>query len=992
MRTPETHPVSAALEAALVAEMNRHPILVWLDRDNHYGAFVDDLSARQKPRFAAPVLALRGSYVELIVELEAVASGVDESPLLLHVPYANEESIKETPLFEIYAAGYRFRKRLDTLIQEAAAGRVPPDELTELLAQEEPTLEVADAWMSRRLDQSAGELAAILRSLDLTAVVDDLRRIGPLSRRMGSVEARQILQRHLAAHVGLRVDWPYPTTPRPGEPPKIEAFGDVVSSWALCVEFAHDLKRPTVAPPLAGLADLPPPLSDAALALAHHLRVVDADGYTALANDVARMIDEERSAGGPGELGRIDTFRFEEEKLYVGALDALQTGQWDTARQWSHDRLEGSSVWLERDPERKSAWILVREAAELGAAVASSELDYSVCHSLVDAASEYADQGAPIDRLHRHLEQSREARLYSRVPCFEELRAALDATRVAYWGWAESMARAWSALCEGLGALPTSQGQQRRIFEDVVRPLLDDNDKTVLFLVDALRFEMAQELLEQIGRPSRTNLRLSPRLAELPSVTEVGMNVLAPAAQAGKLRPVLDKKQRRFVGFQAAEFMVNSPATRKKAMFHRAGGGACPWHELADLLTMSAGDLRASLRQSRLAIVHSIEIDAAGEKGAGLSVFAGVIRKLRKAYKLLREAGVRRFVITSDHGFLLRRPGDPVVAHGQGFDAMPRYAIYENVAPDDRLGVPMRTLDYLDVDRSLLFPRGLEVFPMGKLRTYVHGGNSPQERVIPVLTLEHKLAAGSDDHRYVVVVEETSVRGELCSVRARVDCGPGQSGLAFADTSHIELDLRVVEQLEARAHMLGASGSATLQDGALQAEVGKPFEVLFRLTGPTPARVRVQLYHPSGTHAVESARVDERFAVTVVRAAASEPSANETATQPASNAAEVKAGTGGSPGPAAATEASAPSAGAAKREPAEDEWLEAYDDEGARRIFAHLNAYGSVSESQLIDMLGSPRKLRKFSRRFEDYAKRAPFLVLIKVVGTGKLYVKVSER
>ena len=70
-------------------------------------------------------------------------------------------------------------------------------------------------------------------------------------------------------------------------------------------------------------------------------------------------------------------------------------------------------------------------------------------------------------------------------------------------------------------------------------------------------------------------------------------------------------------------------------------------------MTREATSLKQSIARARLVVVHSREIDNAGEKGVGPAVFDQVLQKLRAAWQLLRDAGVRRFVFTADHGFLL---------------------------------------------------------------------------------------------------------------------------------------------------------------------------------------------------------------------------------------------------------------------------------------------------------------------------------------------------
>jgi hypothetical protein len=112
-------PVSAKLCEFLEADIARHQIVVWIDPNGHFSKFVDDL--REAGGWVAPVLAHRGSYLELMVELEHHAGSIDKAPVLVHLPGPIE--VKSTPMLEIYCAGKQFRKALDTLIREAAVGR-----------------------------------------------------------------------------------------------------------------------------------------------------------------------------------------------------------------------------------------------------------------------------------------------------------------------------------------------------------------------------------------------------------------------------------------------------------------------------------------------------------------------------------------------------------------------------------------------------------------------------------------------------------------------------------------------------------------------------------------------------------------------------------------------------------------------------------------------------------------------------------------------------
>ena len=965
-------PVSAKLCEFLEADIARHQIVVWIDPNGHYSKLVDDL--RESGGWVAPVLAHRGSYLELMVELEHHAGGIDKAPMLVHLPGPIE--VKSTPMLEIHCAGKQFRKALDTLIREAAVGLVPPAEVDEFLAGPEVSLGNADAWMAARVSAASGELAAKLQAMSITALATALLDHGsPLSKHLeGSRDFGQ-LWHHLASHLGLPEGWTYPVA-RKRVTTAVQA-GEALASWSLCVEYVHDLRRDALAEVLRGIKDsLAPPLRDACCAVARSLRDTAEDAYESLALDVERLIETEARDGRPGDLGKIDTFRFEEQQLCIGALDALDASDWDNAAVWARERLEGKSFWIRRDAARKNAWNLIAATAALGQAVAGAKLEYRTADSLEEATARYVERGAKVDRRQRELAQRTEELLFDKVPHVARLRAAIERARIIYVVWQDQRAREWSALCERDGALPGADLQQRQIFEDVVRPLLED-DKTVLFLVDALRFEMATELLELLGPAAAPSARLRPRLAELPSVTEIGMSALAPIAQAGKLRPVLAGKDktaaRRFEGFASANFQVKTRDQRKKAMATRAGGAACPSFTIEDLLRMTSADLHLSLRQAKLALVISTQIDAGGEKGIGASVFSTELLRIRAAWQLLREAGVNRFVITSDHGFMLREKGDATIEHGQGYDAMARYALY-NVALSnpDQFSVSLRSLQYEDVEGYLVFARGSAVYECAKDRNFVHGGNSPQERIIPVLTLEHKNPAGASDRRYDLIIEEKGSIDGMHFVQAKLQIAAGQKGLAFAEPSSVDFDVRVVDDARVQAHTNQAGLGAEMRGGVVHTRVGRSFQLLFRLTGPREARVQIELFHPSGTQTIEAQVIDRRFEVTEAKPEPPPPPKPEAAPAPATaSRAPVKP-----PAPVVASDA----------------WLDGYTDPGVRKVFAHIAQFGAINEAEATAMLGSPRAFRTFSRMFETLAELAPFAAAIDPESSPKRYVKRNPK
>lgn len=952
-------PVSAALESDLQEWARRQGVVVWLDLDSHYSAFVDRLvAARTAGALPYEVRAFRGSHLALMMSLEGIAGGAEKVPLVIHLPGFNEESVRDTPLFELYAAGSRYRKALDTLITEAAAGRVRPDQIATFKEQPGVTLDSADAWLTALLNNGEAGTAAQLRAMQPTAVFDDLLTGGNIAGRIGQPGGEDALWERLAALTGLPTSWRSATLPP--SPPRAEDVAFAAASWALGVEYVHDLKRAPVNPRLAEAHDLPRAVIDTCRGIASHLRERHASFYERTADETEALLVDEVEAAQGDDLGKIDTFRFEEDRVLEGALAALGAGGWDAAAKWAAPRVDpkpvAASFWLRRDPSRQAAWELVHDAARLGQSIARAGERLPERESLDAAVSAYVDRGTGVDQAHRHLEQRRVALLYPQLPEFETLRARLDDVRRTWRQWADGWARDFSALCHAHGFLPEASLQQRTIFDEVVKPMTQEAGTTAYFVIDAFRFEMGAELYRQLVETPATTMQLKARLAELPTVTEVGMNVLAPVVTNGRLRPTLSTNDGgSILGFSAGEFRVFDPETRKRAMHDRVGGAACPWLTLEDVVSRDSASLKRSIAQARLLVVHNREIDKAGEGGFGPVGFDHVMQKLRAAWHLLRDAGVRRFVFTSDHGFLLFDESAAVAqAHGRRIDPKRRH-VFSPVAADHagEVRVALSDLGYDGVDGHLMFPETTAVFDTGKRsKSFVHGGNSLQERVIPVVTMVHRAAAGGSTLQYGITAQaREDVAGMHClEVKLNV---AAQGALDFGSARDIELSLRVPDVVEVQVELCQTRGNARIVGGAVQATVGEPFELFFRLSGSSDARVRVELHHPGAVADVLPYVPEARFAVAAARALSSPPPS---------------------------TAVAAPAGRAS--------WLEQLPEGGVRQLFEHLAAHGTVTENEAALMLGGARGLRRFTLEFERLVQKAPWGVRIDVVAGVKRYVR----
>ncbi len=182
--------VTKALEQEILGELRRQGIVVWLDKDASYTAFVDDLAAKQaRGDFPFPVVGFRGSFLDLLFKLEPYGSGLNNAPLLIHMPGFNFEMMRKTPVLELYEAGKPFRKGLDTLIREVSAARVAPAEVEKFIATQ-PKLEDADAWLTAAVSQRSFGLAAMLDDFGPKVLAEALAVPASLAPRVGESSRR----------------------------------------------------------------------------------------------------------------------------------------------------------------------------------------------------------------------------------------------------------------------------------------------------------------------------------------------------------------------------------------------------------------------------------------------------------------------------------------------------------------------------------------------------------------------------------------------------------------------------------------------------------------------------------------------------------------------------------------------------------------------------------------------------------------------------------
>jgi hypothetical protein len=958
--TTEARPVSGALEDEVLREVRRRGIVVWLDKDGAYSEFVDGLIARhQAGNLREPVVAYRGSFLETMLALEPYGMGVDNEPLLVHLPGLTEITVRETPLLAVYEAGQRFRKSLDTLVREVAHGKVQAEEVESFINTPGLTLAAADLWLAGRMVGARGEFAKQLELLGIEDVaMKVLKGETAFLVRVQAAPERDALRAFLERHTGMDQSWRGFCEPFLAGKEE-EKLADQFAAWVLSVEYVMDLARPPHLDRLKPLRSLARPAITTCVGIVAKLRQDSPEQYANLADDVEVLLHEELSAIAPEDLGQIDTFRIEETRILGAAIEALKSGQWNAAGEFARVREQSASFWLEHDRSggRKVLWNLVADAAGLGQALLRHTPPLAGATRLEEAVAWYTGGAYEVDRAHREFEQLCADRLKPDLPCFvAELQEIVGALRVQYRKWADATARAFTGLCRDHGFLPSSELQQRTTYDQVVHALAAGPDAVAVFMVDALRFEMAVELAEELKKAG-AEVELSARLAELPTITSVGMNALAPVVRDGRLGLA---KEGALKGFRTREYVVDGPEDRARAVGGRSIGETARRFDLALVCNEPVASLKKSIGGKKLVLVQSREIDDAGEANMGLGAFDRILGQIKAAWHNLQAAGVQQFAIVSDHGFLLQDGTTVEIPYGTRRDPCRRYVLADEPrAESGMVPVSLASLGYDDPDGEaakgyLLFREDTAVFATGSAgATFVHGGNSLQERVVPVLRVGRKREM-VDFAAYEIEAQAGKDVPGMSRVQVRVRASAKrQSILPFGTLAPLALTMVVPGRPELRVVIKGANQAAAKGD-RLEVAVGENWaEVFFSVEGPADGRVGIAVVAPDAGATIPPCRVAGLFAVTY--SATGAPSTPIIGT----------AGT--------------------------TDWKAAIQNEGARKVFEHIEKHGSVSETELSQILGGSRAVRKFSVAFDDSLKLVPFRVRIDTGAGEKRYVKEGD-
>ena len=397
---------------------------------------------------------------------------------------------------------------------------------------------------------------------------------------------------------------------------------------------------------------------------------------------------------------------------------------------------ERSKTYFGAKPARQNQYALLANACTVLEA-----LHFIPANGIDALAAQYKNGAWQVDTAYRKFYLNYGQIL--RTPEMEKLQALVERVYTNYF--LDPLAVRW---CQSLASqLTTFQTERQTHFYS--RNVSGTRERVVVFISDAMRYEVGQQLFERLAMDAKCSAKLTPAVSTVPSYTQLGMAALLPHVSL-ELQPdgTVTILGRKTAGTAARESVLQ--ATEKNS-------GCIQFDQMQN---MRRDELRSYFSGKTVVYVYHNQIDARGDEARTENeVFSACEEAVEELYKEIRRltdsANIRHFIVTADHGFLYKhdpiQESDKVINLPQAEIKNKRYIISaETGTVAGAVGYPLgEVLDTAD-PRTVYTPLGSSIFKCaGGGQNYVHGGASVQEMLIPVLDV-HTQAGRVETQKAIV--------------------------------------------------------------------------------------------------------------------------------------------------------------------------------------------------------------------------------------------------
>lgn len=362
--------------------------------------------------------------------------------------------------------------------------------------------------------------------------------------------------------------------------------------------------------------------------------------------------------------------------------------------------------------------------------------------SFDDAQSMYGAYEQELHRFDLFYRQFCEAAAEAKAGHLDILKDLNDEIEACYVNWySPQLSLTWGKFVAG-GLLKHWQiagvPNQQQFFNRNVRLRLEeaDNRKAFVIISDALRYEVAQELTQELNGKYRFQAELTSQLGVLPSYTALGMASLLPHQK---------------ISYKSKDVLVDGKPTSsldlRSNILASVEGVAL---KANDLLSMKKEEGRELVAGKRVIYIYHNVIDATGDdsksEGDTFKAVRQTINDLGDLVKFIVNSLNGNFiVVTADHGFLFTETAANETDKSKLSTEPPGTVLAKKRY---LLGLKLPDVDEAwhgktsvtagaEGDMEFLIPKGTNRFHLVGGSRYFHGGAMLPEVVVPIITVRH---------------------------------------------------------------------------------------------------------------------------------------------------------------------------------------------------------------------------------------------------------------
>jgi hypothetical protein len=716
-------------------QLRHSQVVVWFDPQGIYTQVAKSL---ELPDTTLKRYDPQGGFLALRRELEELWSQPQRPRLLIYVPMASQEV--DHALVEYTVAGVKMEPgghppelntRLSIVAHQALEGVIPPAAAEKLLAEIEAgklNLAEVEKIAAGYQEDQIGALKIIFDSGNPHEIILRFLTDPEIDQKIEARQAQSAIAKLLVDT--LEID--------AADKANLSALRAALERHLLLTDFLDSLHGSTP----SRLKTIPLPEGEAArqaavnIVRSWRLRRDLAESYVQVAHKIEAELSLEGIDWTVESLHVVETFARTETLLQSLVENRLIEETDPELVSLARQRMTG--FWADQQPVVKLRWGIIAQAGQAlqkAASIRSALKGNPSANTLLENYAGGEDPWCTLDSLQRRL--GRDYQNFDLDPqAHDSLMKLAASARHSYAETTHELARRFVQAWESQDFTLSDVHPQVKVFTTFVEPHLETG-KAVYFLVDAFRYEMALELSRQIS--TDWGVELQPVLGTPPTITEVGMAALLPGAESGlSLVPAGSGK----LGAVVAGDNLKIRQDRVKHLEESLSASVVVT-ELNQVAPLNNKALSARLGEAQLAVVTaSEEIDGLWENHPHMArqLQDHVFEQLRRGLRALFNLGFQKAVITADHGYLagedlmVGQPIDP--PGGEVVDLHRRVWVGKGgAAIPGCLRKPLSAFG-IGGDLELVTPYGLACFKVpGGSTQYFHGGLSPQEVIVPVLTV-----------------------------------------------------------------------------------------------------------------------------------------------------------------------------------------------------------------------------------------------------------------